>query len=53
MKPRNHLEDTLSDPLIQTVMAADDVDPQALAKMLREIACTLDGRCVQRSSLAP
>jgi hypothetical protein len=43
------LTDSLSDPLIRSVMAADDVDPQELASMLAQIAAMLSrretGRC--------
>lgn len=32
------LSDALSDPIIQTIMTADHVDPQALEASLRETA---------------
>jgi hypothetical protein len=32
------LSDTLSDPVIQAIMAADHVDPDALGDLLRETA---------------
>jgi len=36
------LSEALADPLIRAVMAADRVDPGALAAELREIAATLN-----------
>jgi len=38
------LQDTLSDALIQRVMAADNVDPGKLAAMLNGIAAVLAAR---------
>jgi hypothetical protein len=31
------LEDILSDPIVEAVMAADGVDPQSLRRMLRQV----------------
>ena len=39
--PESNLRQTLSDPLIRSVMAADGVDPQELETRLNEIARTL------------
>ena len=46
---RNHrrelnLRDALSDPLVQVVMAADNVDPRELQAMLSGIVSTLNRR---------
>jgi hypothetical protein len=35
------LTNVLTDPMVQTVMAADRVDPQELAAMLAAVAATL------------
>jgi hypothetical protein len=40
----NVLTDTLSDPMIQAVMAADGVDPQELEQTLRTLARQLERR---------
>ena len=42
--PELNLSQTLSDPLIRSVMAADGVDPHELETRLSEIARTLAGR---------
>ena len=38
------LAETLSDPVIQAVMAADAVDPKALDALLHEIALKVESR---------
>jgi hypothetical protein len=38
------LRDTLTDPLVRSVMAADNVDPDKLSAMLEKLAGTLADR---------
>ena len=38
------LAETLSDPVVQAVMAADAVDPAALDALLREVAHGMESR---------
>jgi hypothetical protein len=46
--PESNISQTLSDPLIRSVMAADGVDPRELETRLNEIARTLAGRRSER-----
>ena len=46
------LRDSLADPLIQAVMAADDVDATELAALLGSVAETLSRRDAQAARLA-
>jgi hypothetical protein len=41
------LSETLSDPIIRQVMAADHVEPAGLRTLLLEAAARLRGRCQQ------
>lgn len=47
--PESNLRQTLTDPLIRSVMAADGVDPHELEMRLNEIARMLAGRRRERS----
>ena len=42
MRQELTIKNALADPLVQTVMAADGVDPHELSAMLSEIVSTLD-----------
>jgi hypothetical protein len=48
--PESNLSQTLSDPLIRSVMVADGVDPHELEMRLNEIARTLAGRRRERGA---
>lgn len=50
--PESNLTQTLADPQIRSVMAADGVDPHDLERRLNEIARTLARRRGERTDRA-